>query len=208
MGNADPGSGTARTTVLGSLLAALVLVAGCGDWQTADEQTMADVRAEEAPDEESWDVSFLVTQVPHDTAASQPRFAVEAGYMARYTRDDTTYTLLRPREGDADGRVTVHLFDDQGDSSAVLRADRIVYFQDDGRFLARGQVVVQTQDDVRLETETLEWVERTRRVHTPGFVRITTPAEQIRGYRLDADEDLDTYRLAEVTGRVEVEEDA
>ena len=208
MGRAVHGTETAKTTVIASLVVAILCIGGCGEWQAANERTMADVRAEDAPDEESWDVSFLVTQVPHDTAASQPRFAVEAGYMARYARDDTTYTLLRPRADDADGRVTVHLFDDQGDSSAVLRADRLVYYQDEGRFLARGRVVVQTPDEERLETETLEWVERTRRIHTPGFVRITTPAEQIQGYRLDADEDLDTYRLAEITGRVQVEEDA
>ena len=107
---------------------------------------------------------------------------------------------------DASGRVTVHLFDDRGDSSAVLRADRIVYFQDEGRFVARGDVEVISQDEDRLETETLEWVESEQRVSTPGFVRITTPTEQIQGYQLEAEEDLDTYRLAEITGRFEVED--
>jgi LPS export ABC transporter protein LptC len=170
---------------------------------------MADIRTEEAPDEESWDVHFIVTQVPEalpDTAESRPRFAVEAGYMARFTRDDSTFTLLRPREGDSGGRVTVHLFDDQGDSSAVLRADRIVYYRDEGRFVARGAVIVQTYQDERLEAETLEWSEQDRTVRTPGFVRIMTPNERIQGYQLEADEDLDTYRLANITGRVEVED--
>lgn len=174
--------------------------------QASQDRTMADVLAEEAPDEESWNVHFVVTQVAHDTTQSRPRFAVEAGYMARYTREDSTYTLLRPGHEDASGRVTVHLFDDRGDSSAVLRADRIVYFQDEGRFVARGDVEVISQDEDRLETETLEWVESEKRVSTPGFVRITTPTEQVQGYQLEAEEDLDTYRLAEITGRFEVED--
>ena len=123
--------------------------------QASQDRTMADVLAEEAPDEESWNVHFVVTQVAHDTTQSRPRFAVEAGYMARYTRED---------------------------------------------------VEVISQDEDRLETETLEWVESEQRVSTPGFVRITTPTEQIQGYQLEAEEDLDTYRLAEITGRFEVED--
>lgn len=190
--------------LLGGILMALVWL-GC-QRQAAQERTMADVRAEEAPDEESWDVQFVVTQVTRDTARSQARFAVEAGYLARYTRGDSTYTLLRPAEDDTVRHVTVHLFDERGDSSAVLRADRIVYFQDEGRFIARGDVEVVSQEAERLETETLEWVEREQRVRTPGFVRITTPTEQIQGYQLEADEDLDSYRLAEITGRLEVED--
>ena len=44
-------------------------------------------------------------------------------------------------------------------------------------------------------------------VRTPGFVRIRTPKENVQGYNLVADEDLETYTLARVTGQVTYEED-
>ena len=52
-----------------------------------------------------------------------------------------------------------------------------------------------------LKTEFLIWNELDRRVKTSGFVHITTPRENIQGYNLDADENLENYEIAQVTGQ-------
>jgi hypothetical protein len=90
--------------------------------------------------------------------------------------------------------------------SATIRANRIVYHDAAGRFDARGRVMVRTATGKRLEGEHLAWHEEEKRIATPGFVEITTPTDRIQGYDLRADENLDSYRLGRVTGRVTVED--
>lgn len=87
-----------------------------------------------------------------------------------------------------------------------MESDRLTYLDEERRFLAEGRVVVQTASGKILRSEELTWDEAASRLRTDGFVRITTPEEQLQGYRLDADEDLDTYTLARITGQVLVED--
>lgn len=188
------------------LLAALL--AGCAR-DEAPTPTLAEVRAEQGPEQESWGAVFRISD------EGVRRVHLSAGYMARYERGDSTYLDLyteAPTEGAVPdslanaglgkGRVTAYLFDAAGDSSAVLTADRARYYENDRLFEAEGQVVVTTGTGRRLETERLLWREDEQQVDTDGFVRITTPTEQIQGYDLTADEDLETYTLLRVTGRV------
>lgn len=58
----------------------------------------------------------------------------------------------------------------------------------------------------RLETPRLTWLEADKRIRAPGFARITSPTEDVRGYNLDAAEDLSTYRLTRIVADVEVDE--
>ncbi len=44
-------------------------------------------------------------------------------------------------------------------------------------------------------------------MRTPGFVRLTTAAERLQGYNLEANEDLTNYSLKRITGTVIVEEE-
>ena len=90
--------------------------------------------------------------------------------------------------------------------SATIRANRIVYHDEDRRFDARGRVIVTTPGGKHLESEHLVWLEDERRITAPDFVSITTPTDRIQGYRLRADENLDTYQLGRVTGQVTVEQ--
>jgi LPS export ABC transporter protein LptC len=167
---------------------------------------MDDVRAEDAPDQESWGVHFYVTEVPVGSDDSRIRLEMMAGYMARYEREDSTYRLLRSHPDSLRGRVTAHIFDAQGDSAATLTADRVFYFEQEKRFEARGRVVVVTREDKRLESEHLVWLEDRREIRTPGFVNIVTPKEQVQGYGLVADEDLKTYQIGRFTAQVTLED--
>ncbi|NNF04414.1 MAG: LPS export ABC transporter periplasmic protein LptC, partial [Rhodothermales bacterium] len=116
-----------------------------------------------------------------------------------------TYMVLGA--GAAPGqRVRVDLFDESGDSSAVVFADRITYFERERRFDARGGVQAHTPDDKHLFSEHLSWSEADRRIRTPGFVRIRMPDRTLSGYGLTADEDLQNYSIARASGAVEVDE--
>lgn len=179
------------------------MAAACGR-EHAPAPSMEDVRAEVAPTQESWNVRYYVTEAASGGEDSRPRLEIEAVYMATFETDDSTYTVM---QSDSAGRVTSLIFDEAGDTSATVRATRIVLLDGESRFEASGNVVVETPDDKTLQSEHLVWFETDRTLRTPGFVRIRTPQERVQGYELVADENLETYTLRRMTGQVTVEED-
>ena len=167
--------------------------------------SMEELRSEVAPVQESWNVRYFVHETPIDTEASIPRVEIRAATMSTYEAVDSTYTLMK---GDSlQTRVTAYFYDEAGDTSAVLQADRLLLFEKQHRFEARGDVDVLTPENKRLTSEHLVWYEDNRTLETPGFVRIETPSERVQGYNLVADEDLETYTLKRMTGQVTVEEE-
>ena len=191
---------------IGLLLTLLLLLAASCE-RRAETPTMAEVRAEGGPDQESWGVHFYVTQVPVGTDESRIRVEMLADYMAQFEREDSTYQLLRGHPDSLDRRVIAYLYDDQGDSSATLTADRVYYFDREKRFEAQGNVVVVTREDKRLESEKLVWLEDERKIRTQSFVSIVSPKEQVQGYGLVADEDLKTYQIGRFTAQVTLDEE-
>lgn len=181
----------------------VLLVAGC----SADDrraQAMEEWEEETRPVSESWDVRYTVSESDPDDGSSRPRLYMEAGYMASF-ESDSSYTVLQPSGQEAEPRVSAIIFSaETGDTSAVIAADRIIYRDEHRQFEAEGNVVVDGTEERRLWSERLLWAEADQRLHAPGFVRIQTPTERIEGYDLDADENLDNYVVARVTGEAEI----
>jgi hypothetical protein len=185
------------------LVCLAILLGACG---RVEQPWTEDYDRSSMPVSESWEVSFRVSETDPGADGSRPRLVMEAAYMATF-EDDSTYTHL---EGGfrASDRVRATIFDKQsGDTSAIVLADRITYNDRDRRFDATGDVFVEATGERTLNSERFFWYERTRSVRAPGFVRIVTPRERIEGYNLDADEDLDNYRLERVTGEAQIETD-
>lgn len=166
---------------------------------------MDDVRADSEPTQESWNVHYVISEAGSQANESRTRFEIIADYMATFETPDSTYTVMQSSSNDS--RVLAYMYDEAGDTSATLRADRLILHDEDRTFEAMDNVVVITPDEKRLESEHLVWLEADRTLRTPGFVRIETPEERVQGYNLTADEDLTTYTLARVTGQVTVEDD-
>lgn len=165
----------------------------------AEPVTMEELRAEIDPVEEVWGPRIRTTD------DGRPRLYIDAEVMRKYETADSTYVVL---EGDTlDERVLVRLFDEDGEPSAVIRANKVVRREDVDRFQARGHVEVVTATEKRLSSEELRWAEQDRTIRARGFVRIQTPTEDIQGFDLESDETLDTYRLERVTGRALIVED-
>lgn len=194
-----------RWTLIATVMFALAGL-GC-ERPIAAPPAMHEVRAEGEPVQESWDVRFSVNESPLGQEATLPRLELQAAYMAAYEQGDTTFTVLHGGADSTEHRVTALIFDAAGDTSATVRADRMIYHEYDRRFEARGAVTVATAGGRHLETEELYWNERDETVRAPGFARITTATERIQGYGLVADEQLETYTLARVTGQVTLEEE-
>ncbi|MCZ6704655.1 MAG: LPS export ABC transporter periplasmic protein LptC [Bacteroidetes bacterium] len=177
--------GTVIWSVL--LVIGLACVLGCGERESP--VSVASLRAEEDPDQESWNLELFISE------EGLPRIHMRARYLARYERPDSTYMIL---SGTEDGvvRVYVDLFDAEGDSSAVVVSDRLIYYDREKRFVARGNVVVTTRDSSRLESEHLAWSEKDHKVRTAGFVRYLTPNQLVTGYEFEANEDLTEFKIS------------
>ncbi len=157
------------------------------------------VELEALPDQETWDVALSLS------VDGRPRALVRASYLARFERADSTFARFGPAAPDDTARVAVQVYD-AGQPTATVEADRLLYLDQERRFVAEGRVVVETETGKTLRSETLTWDETDRSLRTDGFVQITTPTERLQGYRLVADEGLETYTLARITGQVTVEE--
>lgn len=154
----------------------------------------------ERPDQESWDVTVIMEM------DGRTRARLQAPYLARFDYVDSTaahFTMLP----DDPRRVLVDVYDSEGQPSATVEANQIIYREEYRIFDATGDVVVIGRDQRRIESEHMTWDEAAAEMRSKGFVRITTPTERLSGYDLVADESVDTYSLARITGQVEVEDE-
>lgn len=186
-----------RWLLLGWIACALALL-GC-ERRVAPSSGAAGLD-EAAPRHVSYDARFEMRQGAHRRAA------VAAGQMAQYDRGDSTFVVMRrPPERPA-ARVTAWWFTPEGDSSATLTADSLIYYDRREQFEAFGAVQVVTQDRKRLWSDYLQWDEADRTIRTDRFVRIITPSERVEGYGLVADENLDTYQIGRFTAQVTLDD--
>jgi len=183
--------------VLAGAMAGGSLGAGC-QHRTESDASARDASARGlAPTHVSWNAEFAMSE------KGRPRAVLRARRMEQYEDGDSTYSVWRSMSDSA--RVRVVLFNEEGDSSATVRADSLVFQDQKGILDAYRDVVVTTDDNKRLKSEKLTWHQADRTIRTRRFVRIRTPSEVVQGDGLVADETLDTYQLGRFSAEVEVE---
>lgn len=109
-------------------------MAGCR--HTESEGLPPGTTLEDLPDGESWDAHLRATQ------DGRPTLEIDAPYLARYQRPDTSYVYLGPPPADSAGasRVRVRLFDEQGAPQATVEAAQAWFYPSEGRLVAEGRV--------------------------------------------------------------------
>jgi LPS export ABC transporter protein LptC len=89
---------------------------------------------------------------------------------------------------------------------SVLTAKKATRYQEEGKIIARDSVVLTTIKQEKLETEELIWDEKTAKIHTDKFVKVTQPGEIIYGFGLEADQDFSYWKILVPKGRIKVEQ--
>jgi len=89
---------------------------------------------------------------------------------------------------------------------STLTAKTATRIQEKGLIIARDSVVFSTVKKEKLETEELIWDEKSRKVHTEKFVKVTKPGEVIYGYGLEAEQDFSYWKILVPKGRIKVEQ--
>jgi LPS export ABC transporter protein LptC len=87
-------------------------------------------------------------------------------------------------------KVHVDFFDETGRQTSFLVADSGFIQEKKQKFEARGNVVVTTEENVKLATESLRWNPESNKIITDDFVTITKGSDIITGIGLEADEEL------------------
>jgi LPS export ABC transporter protein LptC len=75
-----------------------------------------------------------------------------------------------------------------------------------GQVIARDSVVMVTADKETLETEEITWDEKTAKIHTDKFVKVTQPGEIIYGFGLDAEQDFSYWKILVPKGRIKAQQ--
>ena len=72
---------------------------------------------------------------------------------------------------------------------------------------AKDDVIVINKKGEKLTTEHLIWDKKNHKIRTEEFVTITTKDETIYGYGLESEEDFSEYKIKNVTGIIQIDED-
>ncbi len=150
------------------------------------------------PSQESWNVRTVISQADSEADTSHTRLVITADYVEWVEDEDNLIQLLQG----IDNKVEVEIHDSSGAISAVLEAYRVSYDESETRFVAEGEVVIQTSDDRTLVSEWIEWEEADRLLRTDRFVQITTSDEVVSGTGLEAAEDLSSYQIGRFRAEV------
>lgn len=108
-----------------------------------------------------------------------------------------------PRQEFTEG-VKVEFFDAALHVTSTLTAKTGVRSQDRGQVIVRDSVVLTTDKQETLETEELIWDEKTEKVYTEKFVKVTKPGEVIYGIGLEANQDFSYWKITVPKGRIKV----
>lgn len=100
--------------------------------------------------------------------------------------------------------LTISLFDSAGVVNSIITGDSGVIHESIGNFEIFGRVVVLSDDSSRLETDFLTWNQKTQKLRTDAFVRISDREGNLNtGWGMEASRNPTRYRiLSRVSGKV------
>jgi LPS export ABC transporter protein LptC len=100
--------------------------------------------------------------------------------------------------------LQANFFDDSMHVKSKLTADYGIRYERDQMMEARKNVVVVNEKGETLNTEHLIWDERTERLKSDEFVKITTKGEIIMGTGFEANQDFSKYKIFNIKGTIPI----
>ena len=101
-------------------------------------------------------------------------------------------------------QVRADFYDKEGNHTSFLVADSGMIQERKRKFEALGNVVVTTDEGIKLVTQTLRWDPLIAKIVTDDFVTITRGKDVITGYGLEADQQLKHFIIKrQVKGKIE-----
>lgn len=123
---------------------------------------------------------------------------VNAPLLYKYTTPKTITELPRG--------LHIEFYDDNLNVVSQLTAKYAIHYELEKKWEARKDVVVINKKNEQLNTERLIWDERTEKISSDKFVKITTAEEIIYGDGFEADQNFTSYKIFKVKGHITVKE--
>ncbi len=130
------------------------------------------------------------------TGADGSRGSIKADKLQQELRQDTLWWVLRGHveaEWTSPGQMAINR----------LRCEEAHLLPQTGLLKAYRSIQVITAAGETLETDELGWDRHTGRLWAPGWVRLQTPKEEVRGWGLESTQNLRTYKLRRIQGRIQ-----
>ncbi|CAN5652721.1 hypothetical protein BH11BAC1_BH11BAC1_01570 [soil metagenome] len=100
--------------------------------------------------------------------------------------------------------LTANFFDDSMHVKSKLTADYGIRYEREQKMEVRKNVVVVNEKGETLNTEHLIWDERTEKLKSDEFVKITTKGEIIMGTGFEANQDFSRYKIFNIKGTIPI----
>jgi LPS export ABC transporter protein LptC len=158
-----------KNLLISFVIVIFLLISACGKEEPKAPKSPLDV-----PDQVMENTTITFTEQGVRSAL------IRAKYLAVYEESD-----LKKAKG-----VRVDFYDREGNHTSVLVADSGLIQEKKQNVEALGNVVVTTEEGIKLETQSLGWNPQKRKIVTNDFVKITKKTDVITGYGLETDEEL------------------
>lgn len=168
------------------ILFCAAFIVGCEE--KVKPSVLSGVTSSQLPSQESWNstISFSDSGIV--------KAIVKAGHI--YAYDNTQVTYL-------DSGVIVDFFDESGKHTTQLTSFRGTVNERTNDLEASGNVVIKSDSGTTVYTEKMFWDNQRQLIHSPEFVRIVSPKEQLQGTGFESDHNLRNYTIFKVTGKAE-----
>ena len=103
--------------------------------------------------------------------------------------------------------VEVEIYDSAKNVTSRLTSNYAIDSTYAKKMEARSNVVVVNEKGETLETEELKWNQKTERITSDVFVKITTSDQIIMGEGLESNQDFTEYRIMKTTGTININDD-
>ncbi len=104
----------------------------------------------------------------------------------------------------------LHLFiyDQNEEIDAQIKCNAAIYYQNDELWELRNDVEAVNTNGEIINTELMFWDGKKQTIYSDQFIKITTDTEIITGYGFESDERLENYKIRNISGILQIEDQA
>jgi LPS export ABC transporter protein LptC len=121
------------------------------------------------------------------------KFRLNTPLMVEYDQeeDETPYTEF-PKG------VKIEQFGPNMKVNSKMTSDYAQYFEREGKWIAKNNVVVVNQKGDTLKTEELTWENKTGKIYSDKFVKIIGKDQIINGIGFESDQNMDNWQIKKI----------
>ncbi|MFA6402273.1 MAG: LPS export ABC transporter periplasmic protein LptC [Salinivirgaceae bacterium] len=121
---------------------------------------------------------------------------MKAPLLNRYI-EEKQKTYLEFPEG-----VSLFFYDEKGKVTSTLKANYSIYYEDEGRWIARYDVVAVNDKGETLNTEYLIWLQKEKTISSDQFVKVSTADGVLYGDGFVSDQTFSSYEIINNRGEI------